>query len=233
MRIVVATIALVFSAAMLLRAGTALPAFAAVAPSAGADASASVEPSATVAPSPSVEASGSPLPDAVIDLIVNGEGDPAQEWTIAVTGGSSSVQILTLEEVVPLTFYGAFTVAVSGPSAIVEMTAALPSGWGVVQGGCLELHKDPPGELDALVPPRRLVIEVVQGGDYECFAYSDSLGALPDPTSVIADPTVPPTDSLAGPDNGSKSDDWTLVLAAMAALIAASLLMAVSARHRS
>jgi hypothetical protein len=200
---------------MVLGAGTLLQA--ATAPTALAQ-------DESVASSASVEASGSSLPDALVGLLVDMEGDPAHEWAIVATGGSPSVDLLTLEDVGVSGFYGAFTVAVFGQSAIVEMTAALPSGWGLIQGACLELHKQPPGELDALLPPRRLVIEVVQGGHYDCFAISDTLGGVADRT---ARPKIRPTDSLAGAPTGSSSGGWLMVLAGMAAVIAATLLLVI------
>lgn len=208
MRLIAASLAIVLGGAMLV---------AATAPTA-------ITQDASVAPSANVEASGSPLHDAVVELLVGMEGDPAHEWAIAVAGGSPSVSVLTLEDVGVSGFYSGFTVDVLGQSAIVEMTAALPSGWGLIQGACLELHKQPPGELDALLPPRRLVIEVVQGGRYDCFAMSDHLGGVADPT---ARPKIRPTDALAGARSGSSSDGWPMVLAVMAAVIAATVLIFV------
>ena len=98
MRIVVATVSLVLGAVMLTPAATAVPAVAQVAPSASAAPSA--EPSATVAPSSSVAPSGSPLPDAVVELSFGPETETARDWAIEVTGGSPSVDFVTVEEVV-------------------------------------------------------------------------------------------------------------------------------------
>jgi hypothetical protein len=204
MRVVAASVAMVLGGTMLV-AATAPTAF---------------TQDASVAPSANVEASGSPLHDAVVELLVGMEGDPAHEWAIAVARGSPSVSVLTLEDVGVSGFYGAFTVAVLGQSANVEMTAALPSGWSLIQGACLELHKQPPGKLDALVPPRRLVIEVVQGGRYNCFAISD-------PPGGGAGQKMRPTDAVVDAPSGSSSGGWRIVLAVMAAVIAGTLLIFV------
>src|SRR3954447_21404806 len=84
MRLVVATVAMLLGAAILLPGATA-PA-----------ASAQVAASPSVAPSASVEPSGSRLPDARVEVTVSTELEPNRDWTIAVTGGIASADVLTL-----------------------------------------------------------------------------------------------------------------------------------------
>jgi hypothetical protein len=219
-RLVPATVALLVGAVMLLPAATAPTALAQVAPSA------SVEPSASVAPSASVEPLGSPLPDAIVELAVGTELEPARNWAIAVTGGSPSVDVVTVRD--PTDEYASFTVAVFGQSATVEMTLVLPAGSQLAGATCEDF--DEQVNHDTLVPPRQIILEVVQGGHYLCVYGSDAPGE-PEPTEPPA-PTAPPTDSLGGAQAGSSSDGWPLVLTVMAAAIAASLLIAVRTRLR-
>ena len=219
MRLVVSMVALVFGTAMLLPAATARPAFAQVEPSA------SVAPSASVPPSASVEPSEPPLPDAEVELD-GGTFEPVANWAIAVTGGTPSVDFVEVDDI-----GGAFfTVNVFGQSATLEMTATLPTGSQLTLGECRVNSLGP--DIDVLVAPDRLVIEVVQGTNYSCLYVSDAPVA-PVPPKEGPAPTAPPTDSLPVGQTGSSSGDWPLMLALMAAVLAASIMIAVRARIRS
>jgi hypothetical protein len=104
--------------------------------------------------------------------------EPNLNWTIAVTGGSPSVNAV----LVPADSFdsASFSVTMFGHTATVEMTVALPNGW-EIYGSCFDF--DAQAQIEALVPPRRLVLEVVAGHHYRC-TYG----------SRIADPPgAPPT----------------------------------------
>lgn len=144
--------------------------------------------------------------------------EPVRQWSFAVTGGVPHDDVLVADP----SFDLLLTLTMPGTSAIVEMTATLPAGSRLIQGSCFDIGDEMP--FDVLVPPRRLVLEVVRGSAYECSYQSDVQG--------VRGPTAPPTDSSGGTETDS-SDGWLVVIAIMAALISASLLMAVRARVRS
>ena len=227
MRLVVATFVMLLGGAMLLPAATALPAFAQVAPSA----------SASVAPSASVEPSASPVPtappsdpcmmvdpdlpechDAEVFLNIV-PGEPVREWAFAVTGGVPFEDVAVID---PSLGVYLLTLTMPGESAILEMTTTLPAGAQLIRGSCFDASDEVP--FDVLVPPRRLVLEVVRGTLYECSYRSDFEGAPA--------PTAPPTDSVPAGQRGSSSGGWPLVFALMATIMAASLLIAARARPR-
>jgi len=136
-----------------------------------APASTASAPTVTVLPNESVESSGSALPDAQVELTVTSETDPARDWAIAVRGGTPSVDGISVPD--PVEGDGWFTVAVLGLSATVEMTVALPAGAQLTMGHCFDVNDQI--EHVALVAPRRLVVEVVQGGLYLC-SYQSNAG---------------------------------------------------------
>jgi len=199
-----APIALGLSAAMLLPAATA--------PAASA-------PPRGVVPSGSDEPSGPPLTDAVVDLVVQSEADPVRNWAIAVTGGRPSVDVVTVPD--PIDGSAHFTVAVFGQSATVEMTVTLPAGSELIRGSCFDFNEQV--EHDALVAPRRLVLEVVRGGRYECL-YGSGLAGAPKPTA-------PSTEMLAEPSPSPPSGATPGVLGVIAAVCAATLLISVRIRR--
>jgi len=128
-------------------------------------------PDREVLPNESVESSGSALPDAQVELTVTSETDPVRDWAIAVRGGTPSVDGISVPD--PVEGDGWFTVTVLGLSATVEMTVALPAGAELTMGHCFDVNEQI--EHVALVAPRRLVVEVVQGGLYLC-SYQSSAG---------------------------------------------------------
>ena len=107
------------------------------------------------------------------------------------------------------------------------MTAILPAGSRLLAGVCSGRGM----EQDVLVAPDRLVLEVFPGESYVCLYGSNAPGE-PQPPLEEPAPTAPPTDTLAIAQTGS-SNEWPLVLAVMAAVIAASLLIAARYRLRS
>lgn len=172
---------------------------------------------AQVAPSASVDPTGSsPPPNLVqVDLFDESNSPVGRTWHIAVAGGTAEPNVVTLDDL-----GAAFLVFFSGPSATVEMTVTLPPGWELKHGVCF--FHDESVRRDVLAGPRRLVFEVFPNGDASCdYSVGRSGGATP-----------PPTDSL-GAQTGSSPDGWPMVLALMAAVIAASGLIAVRARLRS
>ena len=86
--------------------------------------------------------------------------------------------------------------------------------------------QDSDGRLrDVLVPPTRLVFDVVPMGYHVCYVQGRP-GTVPG----TLPPTLPPTDTLPErqPDPPSR---WTLVVALLAGVIAGSLLVSFRARN--
>jgi hypothetical protein len=200
MRIVVTTVATALGAALLIPAVTA--------------------PSAVgqVVPSASAPPSGSPLPDARVELSVSSELDPVRNWAIAVTDGTASVDNVTVPDNASILF----AVTVFGATATVEMTATLPAGGRLTLGTCFD-QREQVGH-DALADSRRLVLEVVPGGFYDC-VYASNVAGPPEPT-------VPATDALADVRTGFSPGGWPIALAMLAAVMAASVLIGIRARLR-
>ena len=168
MRLVVASVAMVLGMAILPPAANAPAAFA---QEASASPSASVEPSPSASPSQSAEPSGSPLPDAQITLVPDSETSSFRSWAIAVTGGSASVDVLEVPD-----GGSEFTVTVLGQSATVELTLTLPPDQ-VLVARCFE--------IGAVEQPNRLVLEVVQGGTYECHYDTECAGPSGPPNATV------------------------------------------------
>ena len=106
---------------------------------------------------------------AVVEVSV-GRDEPAREWDIDVTGGTSSVDHLTLASV-PLGFRGEIAVAVAGGSASVALTAALPVDRALASVGCLD-DGAPPTEIQPVIDGSTFTLDVVPGRRYSCFAIS-------------------------------------------------------------
>jgi hypothetical protein len=167
MRVVVASLGLILGMAILLPAATNP---AAVAQGASPAPSLSVEPSASATPTASPTPSAAPSTEARVDLMVAEDTEPLRNWTIAVTGGSPSVSTV----LVPYPPDAAsVVVTVFGPSAMVEMTAALPAGSPSIGGDCAD-EAGGEGFINPTVPPRRLVLEVLPGHHYVCIYTSDA-----------------------------------------------------------
>jgi hypothetical protein len=168
MRLVVASVALVVGVSILLPPATAPTAL-------GQDAS--VEPSASASASESAEPSGSPLPDAHITLAPAVEAIPFRTWAVAVTGGTSSVDVLEAEDM-----GSGFSVTVFGQTATVELTLTLPPDLQLV-ADCFDFDNQVP--IGAVEPPQRLVLQVVQGGSYECRYDSECAGPSGPPSASV------------------------------------------------
>ncbi|HEX2469299.1 MAG TPA: hypothetical protein VHK05_01820 [Candidatus Limnocylindrales bacterium] len=168
MRLVVASVALVVGVSILLPPATAPTAL-------GQDAS--VEPSASASASESAEPSGSPLPDAHITLAPAVEAIPFRTWAVAVTGGTSSVDVLEAEDM-----GSGFSVTVFGQTATVELTLTLPPDLQLV-ADCFDFDNQVP--IGAVEPPQRFVLQVVQGGSYECRYGSECAGPSGPPQADV------------------------------------------------
>jgi hypothetical protein len=176
MKTLILALALLLGAAMLLPSVSAVPALVNVDPSASVGPSveqapdASVVPSAEAAASASLEPSGSPLPDALVQMDIGSETEPIRDWTIAVSGGVPSVDVLSVPD--PTFGWVEFSVTMSEGSATVELTATLPAGSRLTEGTCVS--DDDEEAHDVLVAPGQLVLEVVPGVTYQCFYASAS-----------------------------------------------------------
>ena len=165
-------------------------------------------------------------PEAGVFLSVPAHGvDIPRPWPISVTGGRavayavgrppiSALRLLPDPDLGPDYLMGAFAVEVFGESAIVEMTAPLSPGGSLVSAECEDQNNE--RFFDALVPPQRIVFEVVPLNFYSC-------DVLARAGSVA--PTVPPTDTLASAPTDPSSGGWPMILVVMASVVAASLLI--------
>ncbi len=157
------------------------------------------------------------VPNGVqVDLFQEPLSRVGRTWDIAVVGGTTDLKVVKLDD-----FGGGFLVFFFGPSATVEMTVRLPTGWALKHGSCF-FHDGSP-RRDVLAGPRRLVFDVVPNGDASC-DYS---------VTRTGGPTLPPTDVVAsGAQASSSFGGWPVVFAGVAAAIVASLLIAVRTRFR-
>ena len=165
-------------------------------------------------------------PAAGVFLSVPGhEFDISRPWPISVTGGRavayavgrppiSALRLLPDPDLGPDYLIGAFGVEVSGESAIVEMTAPLSPGGALVSATCEDQNNE--RLFNALVPPQRIVFEVVPLNLYSCDARARA--------GTVA-PTVPPTETLASAPTDPSSGGWPMILVVMASVVAASLLI--------
>jgi hypothetical protein len=172
-------------------------------------------------------------PQASVGLSVSTVGfDAAGPWAISVTGGRAvslgcsprRISSLTLvpDPEITDTLFGAFNVEPVGESATVEITAPRPKGAGALVAADCE-DQDSEGLLrDVLVPPRRLVFDVVPLGFHICYVQGHP-----------GTGTVPPTDTVAERRPGPPSGLWPMVFAVLAGVIAGSLLLGVRARRDS
>jgi hypothetical protein len=196
-------------------------------------------PTATPTPAPTEAATATPrpeptarrdcvdylpgCPDAHVEIATADKTERARVWTIAVTGGSASVDVVTLPTDEAPTGVG-FDVGISGQSAIVVMTVTLPPGWVLTYADCIELDGPRFAQVTGtVVPPRTLVLEVVPGGDYLCGG-SSSPAQRPSPKPR---PTPPSTD--AGDDSPHQSPGPALLT--VVGIVAAGLLITVRPRR--
>ena len=173
---------------------------------------------------------GEPGADVLVEFFVNELGDPTMAWDIAVTGGVPSVDHLTLHHPVQGEFGGWFNIDVVGQSASLKMTTALPAGRALTMAGCSD-DFDPPTMIRPVIEQGSVTFEVVTGRRHSCFVAQREVGGVPEPAGR-PEPTPPPTDALAGARAGSSLEGWPIILAFMAAVIAASLLIAARVRVR-
>ena len=151
--------------------------------------------------------------------------DVSRRWPISVAGGrtlgsdelcgTSPISALTLvrDPDIPDALFGAFSVEVFEQSASVDITAPRPRGGSaLVAAECGEQDED--GRLhDVLVPPRRLVFDVVPMGLYDCFVQGRR-------------GTVPPTDTHAASALAASSAGMTgLVFGLLVAVFSGAFLM--------
>lgn len=171
-------------------------------------------------------------PHAAVALFASTDGfDVSRPWAISVTGGGavslgcsprriSSLTLVPDPEILD-TLFGAFAVEPFGESATVVITAPRPKGGGAVAAQCED--QDSEGRLrDVLVPPRRLVFDVVPLGFHTCYVQGHP-----------GTGTVPPTDTVAERRPGPPSGEWPMVFALLAGVVASSLLLGLRARRES
>ena len=173
---------------------------------------------------------GPPMPPlASVALYVSTDGfDVSRRWAVSVTDGRavsfgcspSRISTLTLEPdfKLPDTLFGAFRVEPFGESATVEIAAPPPRGGAALVAADCE-DQDSEGLLrSVLVPPGRLVFDVVPNGFHVCYVQGRP-GA------------VPPTDTAPGGRSDAPSGTVPIVTVLLAGVFAASLLVGVRARR--
>ena len=164
---------------------------------------------------------------AVVEVSV-GQDEPAREWDIDVTGGTSSTDHLTLAPM-PLGFRAEFTVAVAGASASVAMTAALPVERGLASVGCLD-DAAPPTEIQPVVVGPTFTLDVVPGRRYSCFAISAPLDEIM-PVAPIAPGSQAPADKPLPPSDTSANvaaappPGWPVVVFAVFVILGIALVL--------
>ena len=164
---------------------------------------------------------------AVVEVSV-GRDEPAREWDIDVTGGSSSVEHLTLAPI-PLGLRGEFTVAVAGASASVALTAALPVESALATVGCLD-DAAPPTEIQPVVDGSTFTLDVVPGRRYSCFvvsAPSDEIvpvAPIAGGSQAPAGKPLPRSDASAAPPS-TPAPGWPVVVFTLFLILGIALVL--------
>jgi hypothetical protein len=170
-------------------------------------------------------------PMASVSLYASTEDfDVSRQWTISVTGGRAvstgcsprtiSTFSLRPDPKIPGLLFGAFLVEPFGVSATVDITAPRPRGGGAIVAAQCE-DQDSDGRLrDVLVPPNRLVFDVLVEGLHTCYVEGRA-GTAP--------PTVPPTDTPAVAPFGPSSRMVPTVLTVLFGVLVGCLLISLRA----
>jgi hypothetical protein len=150
-----------------------------------------------------------------IVAVAGGEGEPALEWDIEITGGTASTDHITLVPVA-VGIQAEFTVAVDLATAAVMLTNVLWAERELASVRCLD-DLWPPTEINPVVDDSSFTFEIVPGRRYRCFAVSAPIGiggqaeASAQATPVPADHLLPRSDaSTTSPS--APSPGWPAVL---------------------
>jgi hypothetical protein len=155
--------------------------------------------------------------------VAGGDGEPALEWDIEITGGTASTDHITL---VPVAagLQAEFTVAVDAATAAVMLTTVLSAERELARVRCLD-DLWPPTEIDPVVRDSTFTFDIVPGRRYRCFAASSPVGG------VGASATQAPTDRLLPRSDASTTlpsipaPGWPPVLATLVVIVGIALLL--------
>jgi hypothetical protein len=160
--------------------------------------------------------------------VAGGEGEPALEWDIEITGGTASTDHITLVPVA-VGVQAEFTVAVDRATAAVMLTTALPAERELASVGCLD-DLWPPTEINPVVDDSSFTFHIVPGRRYRCFAASSPIGiggqagASAQATQAPTDPLLPRSDaSTTSPS--APSPGWPVVLVTLVVIAGIALLL--------
>ncbi len=161
-------------------------------------------------------------------VVAGGEGEPAREWDIAITGGTPSTDHITLEPVA-VGVQAEFTVMVDRATATVMLTTVLSAERGLASVGCLD-DLFPPTEITPVVDGSSFTFDIVPGRRYRCFAASAPIvtggqaGATAQASPVPADHLLPRSDaSTTSPS--APSPGWPAVLVTLVVIAGIALLL--------
>jgi hypothetical protein len=157
--------------------------------------------------------------------VAGGEGEPALEWDIQITGGTASTDHITLVPVA-VGVQAEFTVAVERATAAVMLTTVLSVERELASVGCLD-DLWPPTEIKPVVDDSSFTFEIVPGRRYRCFAASApaAIGGQAGATAQ-ASPTshlLPRSDASASPS--APSPGWPAVLVTLVVIAGIALLL--------
>ena len=158
--------------------------------------------------------------------VAGGEGEPALEWDIEITGGTASTDHITLVPVA-VGVQAEFTVMVDRATATVMLTTLLPAERELASVGCLD-DLFPPTEIKPVVDGSSFTFDIVPGRRYRCFAASapivtgDQAGATAQASP--ANPLLPRSDAFPTSPSGT-SPGWPAVLGTLVVIAGVALLL--------
>ena len=159
--------------------------------------------------------------------VAGGEGEPALEWDIEITGGTASTNHITLVPVA-VGVHAEFTVAVDAATAAVMLTTVLSAERELASVGCLD-DLWPPTEITPVVDDSSFTFEIVPGRRYRCFAASapiaigDHAGATAQASAAPAEHLLPRSDASTSPS--APSPGWSAVLVTLVVIAGIALLL--------
>lgn len=161
-----------------------------------------------------------------IVAVAGGEGEPALEWDIEITGGTPSTDHITLVPVA-VGVQAEFTVAVNRATVGVMLTTVLSAERELASVRCLD-DLWPPTEIIPVVDDSSFTFDIVPGRRYRCFAASAPIGtgdqAGASATPAPADHLLPRSDASATSPS-APSPGWPAVLVTLVVITGIALLL--------
>jgi hypothetical protein len=157
--------------------------------------------------------------------VAGGEGEPALEWDVEITGGTASTDHITLVPVA-VGFQAEFTVAVDLATAVVMLTSVLPAERELASVGCLD-DLFPPTEIKPAIDGSSFTFEIVPGRRYRCFVASSPIGAVRASAQASQAPTNPllPRSDASTTSPSISAPGWPAVLVTLVVIAGIALLL--------